>query len=103
MQIVTTKCAQCTRKKFHKCLSYKDVKEARAGLKRTYNASTGYLALEEIRKKWDSKYKYICESCERNWVEFSTFWKYPPKIRRLIYTTNPIEAYNRAMRKVMKN
>lgn len=31
-----------------------------------------------------------------------TFMKYPEEIRRLIYTTNPIEAFNRAVRKVTK-
>ena len=31
-----------------------------------------------------------------------TFMKYPEEIKRLIYTTNPIEAFNRAVRKVTK-
>ena len=31
-----------------------------------------------------------------------TFMKYPVEIRKLIYTTNPIEAFNRAIRKVTK-
>jgi putative transposase len=32
-----------------------------------------------------------------NWVELSTFFKYPPAIRRLIYTTNRIENFNRSL------
>lgn len=88
-----------------KHLSYKDEKEVCEDLKSIYNAPTekaGYEKLEEFHKKWDSKYKYIGDSWERNWAELSAFWRYPPEIRRLIYTTNPIEAFNRAMRKVTK-
>jgi transposase-like protein len=87
-------------------ISHKDMKMVCSGLKGIYNAPTaelGYKALEEFRSKWDFKYKYIGDSWERNWTELSAFWKYPPEIRRLIYTTNPIEAFNRAMRKVTKN
>ena len=32
----------------------------------------------------------------------STFCKYSPEIRKLIYTTNPIESFNRSLRKVTK-
>ncbi len=37
-----------------------------------------------------------------NWNELMTFMKYPVEIRKLIYTTNPIEAFNRGIRKVTK-
>ncbi|MDR1941637.1 MAG: IS256 family transposase [Endomicrobium sp.] len=88
-----------------KHVSSKDIKAVCNDLKSVYNASTqeqGYQRLEGFRKKWDVKYKYIGDSWEYNWTELSTFWKYPPEIRRLIYTTNPIEAFNRCMRKVTK-
>ena len=32
----------------------------------------------------------------------STFFKYPEEIRRMMYTTNPIESLNRVIRKVTK-
>jgi len=86
-------------------ISHKDMKVVCAGLKGIYNAPTaelGFKGLEEFRSKWDLKYKYIGDAWERNWSQLSAFWKYPPEIRRLIYTTNPIEAFNRAMRKVTK-
>jgi putative transposase len=35
--------------------------------------------------------------------EILTFFKYPPEIRRLVYTTNPIESLNRKIKKVAKN
>lgn len=41
-------------------------------------------------------------SWENNWNDLATFFAYTPEIRRLIYTTNPIEGYNRQLRKVTK-
>jgi transposase-like protein len=41
-------------------------------------------------------------SWENNWDELSTFFNYPSQIRRLIYTNNAIEGYNRQLRKVTK-
>jgi transposase-like protein len=57
------------------------------------------LALPE---KWGNKYGMAVRSWENNWNELATFFDYTPEIRRLIYTTNPIEAYNRQLRKVTK-
>nr|WP_242957431.1 transposase [Clostridium perfringens] len=37
-----------------------------------------------------------------NWEELSTLFKYPPEIRRIIYTTNDMDGYNRQLRKVTK-
>lgn len=37
-----------------------------------------------------------------NWEELSTFFKYPPEIRKIIYTTNMIEIYHRQLRKLNK-
>ncbi|MDT3427715.1 transposase-like protein [Paenibacillus forsythiae] len=37
-----------------------------------------------------------------HWEELATFFKYPPEIRKLIYTTNMIESYHRQLRKVTK-
>jgi putative transposase len=42
-------------------------------------------------------------SWENNWEELATFFDYPAEVRRLIYTTNTIEGYNRQLRKVTKN
>ena len=46
--------------------------------------------------------KQITESWNRNWDELSCYFKYNQSIRRLIYTTNPIEGYHRQIRKVTK-
>ena len=38
-----------------------------------------------------------------NWATLSTYFKYPEAVRRLIYTTNAIEGFNRQLRKVTKS
>ena len=38
-----------------------------------------------------------------NWANLSTYFKYPEAVRRLIYTTNTIEGFNRQLRKVTKS
>ena len=42
-------------------------------------------------------------SWKNNWTELSTYFKYPEGIRKLIYTTNAMENFNRQLRKVTKN
>lgn len=53
--------------------------------------------------KWDSKYPKIYKSWHDNWATLSTYFKYPEAVRRLIYTTNAIEGFNRQLRKVTKS
>ena len=89
-----------------KHVSYKDLKEVCNDLKTIYkspNAEIGLANLEEFCEKWDKKYDYIGKSWIKNWEELSTFWQYPEEIRKLIYTTNPIESFNRCIRKYTKN
>jgi putative transposase len=57
------------------------------------------LRFEEV---WGSKYPLIIRSWRNNGEEISTFFKYPPEICKLIYTTNMIESYHRQLRKVTK-
>ena len=42
-------------------------------------------------------------SWRNNWPQLSTYFKYPPEIRKIIYTTNSIEIFNRQLRKVTKS
>jgi transposase-like protein len=88
-----------------KFVSYKDRKELSLDLKKIYKAVTeeqGRSGLEDFDQKWGKKYPHVVSSWQRNWGELSTFFKYPPEIRLLIYTTNPIESMNRGLRKVTK-
>ncbi len=88
-----------------KFVQYKERKEICADLKKIYgaiNLDDAEYAREEFREKWDKKYPSILRSWDTNWAELTTFFNYPEEIRRLIYTTNPIEAYHRMVRKFTK-
>lgn len=89
-----------------KFVNYKDRKKFCADMKEIYtapNEEAGLLALDKFEEKWDGKYSYAIKSWRDNWQNLSTFFKYPPEIRRIIYTTNAIENFNRRLRKVTKN
>lgn len=86
-------------------VSYKDIKQFTADLKPVYKAPTEEIALaalDEFEEKWGKKYPLGVKSWRVNWNELSTMFKYPPEIRKLIYTTNAIENFNRQLRKVTK-
>lgn len=86
-------------------VSYKDTKKLLAGLKPVYTAPSEEAALgalEEFESAWGQRYPLVVQSWRRNWGELATFFKYPPEIRKLIYTTNMIESYHRQLRKVTK-
>lgn len=87
-------------------VTWKDRKEFVADLKTIYQAPTreiGETNLLKVAEKWSQKYPAAIRSWENNWTELSTFFDYPKEIRRLIYTTNTLEGYNRQLRKVTKN
>ena len=89
-----------------KYVSYKDIKELMKDLKAVYKAPTEDLALTNLgvfEEKWDKKYPMCVSSWKNNWAELSTYFKYPDGIRKLIYTTNAMENFNRQLRKVTKN
>jgi len=89
-----------------KYVSYKDLKKVCADLKAVYSANTeaaGRDALEELGKKWEEKYPMIYQSWDQHWEDLNEFFKYPPEIRKVIYTTNAIESLNYQLRKVTKN
>ena len=88
-----------------KYVSYKDIKAIMADLKAVYAAvdeQSALDALDVFSEKWDKKYPKISKSWRENWANLSTYFKYPQEIRRLIYTTNAIEGFNRQLRKVTK-
>ena len=88
-----------------KYVSYKDLKALMADLKAVYAAvdePTALDALDTFAERWDKKYPKISQSWRDNWPNLSTYFKYPQEVRRLIYTTNAIEGFNRQLRKVTK-
>lgn len=66
------------------------------------NREASKSALDAFCSKWESKYPYSTKSWTSNWERLSNFYKYPPEIRKLIYTTNVIENFNGRLRKVTK-
>ena len=86
-------------------ISYKDAREFTSDLKEMYNAPTleqAEFKLDELEEKWGKKYMAVINSWRSNWNELTTYFKYDTKIRKLIYTTNPIESLNRQLRKYTK-
>ena len=88
-----------------KYVASKEKKVFMSDLKKVYRAETKDLAEEELLRlgeKWGKKYPVVIDSWQNNWDKLSTYFQYTPEIRKLIYTTNPIEGYHRQVRKVTK-
>ena len=89
-----------------KYVVWKDKKEFARDMKEIYtapNKKSAELALNELDKKWSSKYSYAIKSWRENWDELTAFFDFPLEIRRIIYTTNLIENLNGKIRKYTKN
>ncbi|MCW8896062.1 IS256 family transposase [Sulfurimonas sp.] len=87
-------------------VSWKDRKAVAKDLKTIYTAATeedGQLALTEFNDVWGKKYPHITLSWQSHWNELSTFFKYPEAIKKLIYTTNPIESLNSNIKRKTKS
>ena len=87
-------------------VSYKDIKPLMADLKRVYAAVDEPAALAELERfeeLWGKKYPKTVQSWRVNWAGLSTYFKYPAEVRKIIYTTNAIEGFNRQLRKVTKS
>jgi putative transposase len=86
-------------------VSDKDIKAVCRDLRKIYSASDrdqALIALEAFGEQWNAKYKEIKPSWEADWDDLMVFMDYSENIRRMIYTTNPVEAVHRVMRKVTK-
>lgn len=89
-----------------KYISSKDSKEFMRDLKCVYRAVTEESALQYLdifSEKWGSKYKIVIDSWYNNWDKLSTYFEFPAEIRKIIYTTNALEGFNRQLRKYTKN
>lgn len=84
----------------------KDMKPFMQDLKRIYKATNqeeAYENLTEFESVWGKRYPACVKSWKDNWNELTSFFAYPVELRKLIYTTNAIEGFNRQLRKVTKN
>lgn len=74
-------------------------------LKTVYQAPTREAAeanLAKLDQTWSPRYAIAVRSWKNNWEDLATFFRFPAEIRRLIYTTNTVEGYNRRLRKIIK-
>ena len=87
-------------------VSYKDRKTVAATLKTIYrakDATDGEKALSDFESsEWGRKYPAIGQSWRRVWSEVVPFYAFHPDVRRLIYTTNAIEALNSKLRRAVR-
>ncbi len=86
-------------------VSYKDRKTIVKDLRPIYQAATEPEAAEALvafDATWGSRYPMIGELWRRHWERFIPFFAFPAEIRKIIYTTNSIEAVNRQLRKIIK-
>lgn len=87
-------------------ISNKDAQAFIKDLKEVYQAPTREQAehqLDALEQKWGKKYAPVIASWRNNWARLSAYFDYPPVIRKVMYTTNPIEALNRQIRKITKS
>ena len=89
-----------------KHVSHKDKKAFSSDMKSIYQAPTeeaALMALDELKAEWEDKYLLAVNVWERNWDRIRTMFRFTEEIRRLNYTTNPMESFHRQLRKVTKN
>ena len=83
----------------------KDKREVCKALRSIYTSADreqALTALAAFEVKWDHKYADIAQSWHRDWDELMAFLDYPVEMRKIIYTTNPVEALHRIIRKLIK-
>ena len=88
-----------------KYIASKDSRDFMADLKEVYkavNEEQALKALESLEETWGEKYSIVIQSWLNNWANLSTYFDFPPEIRRIIYTTNALEGFNRQLRKFTK-
>jgi putative transposase len=86
-------------------VTWKDRKTILPDLKAVYRAESEAMAqqrLEAFEAKWGTRYPAIGQSWRRAWQHVVPFFAFPPAIRKMIYTTNAVEAVNRSLRKIIK-
>jgi len=83
----------------------KDRKKVSSALRKIYTVTgreQAQTALETFAVQWGDKYGYIVEQWQDNWEELMAFLDFSKHMRRMIYTTNPVEALHRIIRKLVK-
>lgn len=88
-----------------KAVTWKDLKAVMADLRLIYEAPTqeaAGAALDGLNERWGERYPLLIQSWRTNWPKLSSYLAYPRELRKMIYTTNAVEAVHRQFRKVTK-
>lgn len=86
-------------------VSWKERKAVSRDLRAIYRAPTleaAEAALTAFEERWDARFPMIGRKWRTNWQNLTPFFDYPPAIRKVMYTTNAIEALNAQLRNVNK-
>ncbi|MCH7409428.1 transposase, partial [Belliella sp. DSM 111904] len=100
---------KCIVHQMRNSLKYVDETDKKAvikDLRQVYTSTTeesAKTALSAFEAAWEKKYKYIVKQWRENWTELMAFLDFPLPMRKMIYTTNPVEALHRIMRKLIKS
>jgi putative transposase len=88
-----------------KYVSWKERRAVAQDLRTIYQAPTveaAEMALTAFEERWDERFPMISRKWRANWTNLTTYFDYPPEIRKVMYTTNAIESVNAQLRKVTK-
>lgn len=86
-------------------VTWKDRKAILPSIKAIYhagNADAALQRLDEFEAEWGKRYPAIGQAWRRSWQHVIPFFAFAPGIRKMIYTTNAVEALNRSLRKIIK-
>lgn len=104
-QAITQKCIVHQVRNSLSMVDDKDSKAVAGDLRKIYTSNTeeeARTALQLFGEKWGKKYSYIVAQWEEKWEELMAFMDFPKEMKRMIYTTNPVEALHRIIRKNVK-
>jgi len=105
-QAVVQKCIVHQVRQSVRFVSDKERKMVCKGLRSVYTSiseAEAQLSLQSLYEQWPKSLHYILEDWEQKWEELMAFMHFPVQMRRMIYTTNPVEAVHRIMRKLVKS
>ena len=86
-------------------VNYKDRRTLAKDLRPVYtaaNADDALIELERFDEHWGARYPMIAQAWRRDWEHIVPFLALPDDLRRVVYTTNTIEAMHRQIRKAIK-
>src|SRR5207244_10595245 len=86
-------------------VAWKDRKAILPAIKAIYraeNADMALVRLEEFEDEWGKRYPAIGQAWRRAWEHVVPFFAFAPGVRKMIYTTNAVEALHRSLRTIIK-